>query len=159
VSVAAGAESGESITFKSRVDRWLAAVLIGGAAFAVFVVLFAIAAGVATSGPVALLSALLLAPIAIVGAGLPLWLLKSTRYEVTATHLKVVSGPFRWSIPIKDIGAITRTANPLSSPALSLRRLRIEQGRGGVIMVSPEDETGFLTALKERGWRGSAASR
>jgi len=159
VAVAARSESAGSLTFKSRVDRWLAAVLIGAAAFAVIVVVFAIAVGVVTSGPVALLSALLLVPIAIVGAGLPVSLLKSTRYEVTASHLRVVSGPFRWSIPIKDIGGITRTANPLSSPALSLRRLRIEYGRGGAIMVSPEDEAGFLRALEERGWRGNAASR
>ena len=49
MSVAAGVRGGESITFKSKVDLWLAAVLIGGAAFAVFVVLFTIAAGVAAS--------------------------------------------------------------------------------------------------------------
>jgi len=63
--------------------------------------------------------------------------------------LLVRSGPFRWRVPIADIVRITPTTNALSSPALSLDRLRIEYGRGSAIMISPRDKDQFLRDLEE----------
>jgi hypothetical protein len=45
---------------------------------------------------------------------------------------------------------VVPTRNPLSSPALSLDRLRIEYGQGRAIMISPADKGPFLRALEER---------
>jgi hypothetical protein len=61
--------------------------------------------------------------------------------------LVVRSGPFKWCIPIADITSITPTSNPLSSPALSLDRLRIEYGRGHLLMISPRDKEQFVRDL------------
>ena len=144
---------------RSKVDGWLSVALIGGAVFSVGIVLIVLGAGVASAGPQALWSGLVLIPIVIIGAGLPMWLLRATYYEVAASHLKVVSGPFRWTIAIAEINSITRTRNPLSSPALSLDRLRIQYGRGRAIMISPENEEVLLDALRQRGWRGEFATR
>jgi hypothetical protein len=52
---------------------------------------------------------------------------------------------------MRDIRTVTPTRNPLSSPALSLDRLRIDYGRGRRIMVSPRDPGAFLRELRRRG--------
>ncbi|MDO9478112.1 MAG: PH domain-containing protein [Pseudohongiella sp.] len=63
------------------------------------------------------------------------------------------SGPFKWRVPIKQITSITPTSSPLSSPALSLDRLRIDYGRGESIMISPKNKEQFIQDLNVR--RGS----
>jgi hypothetical protein len=131
------------LVFRSKVDGWLAAVMLGSAGVSVIVV---VAVGVAESP----LLALAVAPFVLIGAGLPVWLLRSTRYVFDDSNLHIRSGPFAWSVPLRDIRAVTPTRSPLSSPALSLDRLRIEYGRIGSIMVSPEDKQGFLAELRKR---------
>lgn len=81
---------------------------------------------------------------------MPLWVLTSTRYTLTATDLHVASGPFRWSVPLRDVRAVTPTRNPLSSPALSLDRLRIDYGRRRWLMISPIDKEGLVRELEAR---------
>ena len=89
-------------------------------------------------------------------AGLLLWLFLTTRYIVTDTHLLVRAGPFRWRVLISEITAITPTTSPLSSPALSLDRLRVEYGtRKWIgtpksILISPKDRDGFMADISER---------
>jgi hypothetical protein len=61
--------------------------------------------------------------------------------------LIVQSGPFKWKVPVAEITGITPTRNPLSSPALSLDRLRINYGDGNSLMVSPEDKEKFIADL------------
>ncbi len=58
---------------------------------------------------------------------------------------------FRWKININDITRIEPTHNPLSSPALSLDRLKIyymKDGRVATVMISPKDKEGFLNILR-----------
>ena len=52
---------------------------------------------------------------------------------------------------------IRPTRNPLSSPALSLDRLRIDYGSGRSIMVSPEDKDKFIGDIEDA--RRSVAAR
>ncbi|MES1147057.1 MAG: PH domain-containing protein [Solimonas sp.] len=129
--------------FRSKVDWWLACALLSSAGMSV-----AAAIGAAIAGSPYL--ALGVAPLVLIGGGLPLWLLRSTHYTFDDSHLHIRSGPFGWLVPLRDIRAVTPTRNPLSSPALSLDRLRIEFGRTGSIMVSPEDKDGFLAELRKR---------
>lgn len=126
--------------YASKVDSWLAAVL----GVAIVSSLWASRHLLLAGSPAAWLVAPL---IAGVGAGLPLWVLLDTRYTVDATHLRIRSGPFRWAVPIAGIVRIVPTSSPLSGPALSLDRLRIEYGRGASVMVSPHDRTGFMQAI------------
>jgi hypothetical protein len=84
----------------------------------------------------------------LITAGVPVWICTTTRYDLSRQSLIVRSGPFRWSIPLADIKSVTPTRNPLSSPALSLDRLRIEYGQGRAIMISPSDKGAFVRALE-----------
>jgi hypothetical protein len=81
-----------------------------------------------------------------------IWMLVfSTYYLIENNQLIVKSMIFRWKINISDITQIESTHNPLSSPALSLDRLRIyymKNGRMTSIMISPKDKEGFLNTLR-----------
>jgi hypothetical protein len=135
-------------TFPSKRDGWLVAVIwLAG-------VLLVVTAWIPiVAGPFGALRV----PLAIVHlgtAGFAFWVLYGTAYRVGERELLVRSGPFRWRIPIDAITTVTPTANPLSSPAVSLDRLRIayRAARGDrALMVSPADKAGFLAALAARG--------
>lgn len=134
--------------YRSKIDSWLLVVLV----MAMIVSLFAAATVLAVASPMARTGA---AFVAGIGAGLPLWLLLSTRYILGHGRLVVRSGPFRWHIPLTDITSITPTSNPLSSPALSLDRLRIDYGRGRSLMISPRSKAEFIRDV-EMATRGAA---
>jgi hypothetical protein len=82
-----------------------------------------------------------LAIVALIGS-----MLVGTHYTVAGDTLRVACGPFRWKVPIDAIQSVEATRSPLSSPALSLDRLRIHYGKRR-IMVSPSDKAGFLKAI------------
>ncbi|MDP5036983.1 MAG: PH domain-containing protein [Alishewanella sp.] len=126
--------------FRSKVDTWLGIVLVAAALAVLYGVIHSLNSG-DNADIVASLFALL------VSTGLPIWLINSTRYTLTEQQLLVQSGPFQWQIPIVQISNITPTINPLSSPALSLDRLRIDYGQGRSLMISPKQQQQFLQAL------------
>ncbi len=131
--------------FPSKIDGWLIPVmLIGfagilGALIAVMIT--------PTPWPVRVL-------IAVVMVGVLFLLfsvLRGTYYVVEHEELRVVSGPFRWRIPLADITGVEATRNPLSSPALSMDRLKVSYGKRKFVLVSPEDKAGFIRALRQDG--------
>jgi len=133
------------MTFRSKVDRWLVALIaaIVGGAF-VFVVI-----GIARDGgpKAALLAAVLLA---VVGLFI-ITTFRSTRYEIEGNTLTVRSNFLRWRIDIHSIDDVTPTHDPISSPALSLDRLRIhywKDGGGRELLVSPAEKEAFVEALR-----------
>ncbi len=134
----------QPIIFRSKVDTWLKVVLISSAIACAGAVLAPGLAG-------APLATLAVSPLLLLGVGLPVWLLNSTFYTLRERELEVRSGPFRWTIPLSDIQRVTPARSALSSPALSLDRLRIDYGRGRWLMVSPEDPAAFVALLEERG--------
>jgi len=129
--------------YKSKIDAWLGAILLA----AVIACLIAFAASLRTGSISAIAAAL---PALIIGSGLPLWLMTSTNYTLCNTTLLVKCGPLKWRVPIEQITTITPTSNPLSSPALSLDRLRIDYGRGQSIIISPKDKSQFIQDLESR---------
>jgi len=76
-------------------------------------------------------------------------ILRSTYYRIDGGTLVIRSSVFSWRVPVADIRSITPTRSALSSPALSLDRLRIDYGRKA-IMVSPEDPKRFIEALRAK---------
>lgn len=87
----------------------------------------------------------------IVGAGIPLWIMVSTKYIVENGNLKIISGPFSWIIPITSIKSVQESQSSAFSPALSSDRLEIEYGEDKVMMISPADKIKFMQKLdKER---------
>jgi hypothetical protein len=132
----------QPLVFRSRVDAWLGAILIGAIVVAVTAAIMA-----AWEGGRA---AMALVPLILLGCVLPVWVMLTTDYTLTETELRIRSGPFRWRVPLQDVRSITPTRNPLSSPALSLDRLRVEYGRSQWLMISPGDKERFLRELNAR---------
>jgi hypothetical protein len=125
--------------FRSKIDRWFMLTTAVG--------LTGIAVGLAATLSAAETAPFALAPAA--GAGLLLWILLGTRYDVDDTSLRVRCGPFRASVPLGSIRAIRPTRSALSAPALARDRLAIEHD-GGALVVSPRDKAAFIQAIQGR---------
>jgi membrane protein YdbS with pleckstrin-like domain len=128
--------------FSSKIDLWLLVVLLTAVAVCIWVI--------GDQWSVITSSHWLLGVSLVFGAGLPLWVVASTRYFLSDHTLRIRCGPLRIRVPIAGITAIKPTRNALSSPALSLDRLRIEYGAGRAVMISPEPRDEFLRQLEFR---------
>ncbi len=93
---------------------------------------------------------LLLALLTTLVAAVVVWIVLSTYYEFTADQLVAHSGPFSWRIPLEDVTAVRESNSVRSGPALSLDRLEIAWGGRHVLLISHEDKSGFLAALRRR---------
>lgn len=83
-----------------------------------------------------------------------LWLLAyPISYEITASALEIHSGILlHYRILLSSIVRVSPTRSPLSSPAWSLDRLRIDyikNGKKRVILISPKDKEDFLRELAQ----------
>jgi hypothetical protein len=139
----------------AKVDRWLAALIGGAALLEVAAGAVVLAAGLGAGAPDPQTS-LTVGPILVGGGGLlglALWGCYETRYEVTSSDLIVCFGPFRTTLPLDTIVEVFPTHNPLSAPAPSLDRLRINYRRksGGrwFALISPKDKEGFVRNLAD----------
>ena len=128
------------MTFKSAVDLWLLVIV----ALVVIISLGVSVRLVLQGSPAGYLRVI---GVLAVGIGLPLWLLYTTQYVAKGEILQIQSGPFKWTIPIASINQVVETSNPLSNPALSLRRLKIVYDNNKSVMVSPKDRDEFLVAI------------
>ena len=115
-------------------------VAIAGQVFALVAVL---------SGDAPASARLIVVPTTVLGALLIASILFRTHYTVSSGKVRIVSGPFAWTISIAEITDISESHSPLSSPALSLDRLRISYGRNKRVLVSPDDKKGFLKAIEK----------
>lgn len=136
-----------TVIHRSKVDGWLRSLFRCSQA----VTLVACTAILFAACRARDLAAMIL--VFLLGAALPWWVLRSTDYTIASDALTVRFGPFRWKIALADIQRVEPTTSPLSGPALSLDRLRIEYGKGRVMLVSPEDTERFLADLRARGAR------
>lgn len=78
------------------------------------------------------------------------WVTLATYYEFEGEALIAHSGPFSWRIPLKEISSVRESNSLRSGPALSMDRLEITHRNGRVLLISPEDKSGFLAALRRR---------
>lgn len=128
--------------YRSRIDSWLAIMMLLGAVISVAAAIYVLSQRVSGGLVIA-------AFISLIGAGLPVWILVGTTYRIDGRQLLVRSGPFRWNIDLKELKSIEPTRSMLSSPALSLDRLRISYGAGRSCIVSPADQQGFIAAVRK----------
>ena len=123
-------------SYNSKIDTWLAVVLIFAAFIPVFLVL-----------PIGLLThKYTILPVSILPMALMSLLVFPLKYEIGQRELRIRSGFIRYQVPFTEIREVTPTRSPISSPALSLDRLRIQYGRRA-IMISPDDKYAFLEDL------------
>ena len=129
--------------FHSKKDWWMTLIIFGTVAMSIAAIipLFFVELNVGTI-------------ITTFVIGLTVWLVLAiyfkTYYSVEEEVVRVVSGPFRWKIPINEITSIRQTKSILSSPALSMDRLEVKYGRYQYIIISPEDKHGFANEIVKR---------
>lgn len=127
--------------FRSKVDWWIRLLL----ALAIVGMFVGSAIAILEGADAVEITVTILASIA--GLAFVVWLLLGTAYTVDRGMLTVRAGPLRWKVPLDAITGVEATRSPLSSPALSLDRLRIRYGKNRRIMISPADKVGFLKAI------------
>jgi hypothetical protein len=131
--------------YPSKIDWWLAVILcVPPLAALTTCVVFALAS----------MTTELLVGVALVVLVLGIYfgLVFPMRYGLDDTNLLVRFGLCRQRIPLAEISEVTPTHNPLSSPALSLDRLRVQFGPGifKAVMISPADRNRFLDELAQK---------
>src|SRR3954449_4729145 len=136
--------SSPSLIFPSKVDWWIAALVIVPLGISMVVV------GSALGANPPLPALFLLVGIEVLVLALIVGTVRSTRYEVTDREVIVRSPPFRWRIEIESIESIRPSRSPASSPALSLDRLEIRYSGDRRMLISPRDREGFLAAVVAR---------
>src|SRR5262245_16056251 len=131
--------------YPSKIDWWLVPVLCVPPVAAVAV---CVAFALAGSTPGLLVGV----AVAVFVAGIYFGLVFPMRYGLDGTYLLVRFGVCRQRIPLAEISEVHPTRNPLSSPALSLDRLRVQFGQGifKAVMISPADRDLFLDDLAQK---------
>jgi hypothetical protein len=126
-------------TYSSRIDRWLLVALLLPLAPPLIV---HFAAPVHSDVRLVTLATFGLY-LAILGG-----LVFPMRYTVDASGIRIRFGLARMVIAWDQIDAIRPSSSPLSSPALSLRRLEISyrkpSGRPATVRISPVDREAFV---------------
>ena len=128
--------------FRSRIDAVIALILVTPICGVGYLL---VAGGRDGVGTPTLLVVTLAAVIALIG-----WIVLDTSYEVTESHLVVRSGPQRFRIPLTTIRRVRRCHTLIAASALSLCRLEIDYGRGGLAVISPDREREFLALLRKQ---------
>ena len=136
--------------FRSKVDSWFRVVIVFVIATELGVI---VGAAVSVRDPLTT-TGIILGSLAVLA--LLLSVLLNTSYTVDRGVLRARSGPLCWKVPVDQIQSVEMTRSPLSSPALSLDRLRIRYGKGRFILVSPADKAGFLRAIGRDGATNAA---
>lgn len=126
--------------FGTKVDAWIAAVIVLGT---VIPLVMLVVIGFQTH-QIGIIPAGFFAPILIGLFAIPI------KYELQSDLLLIQSGIIKYRVRYSDIELIEPTRNPLSSPAMSLDRLKIVYGKRKMIMISPNDRAAFLSEIKKR---------
>jgi len=125
-------------TYPSKVDLWILFVLVASPLLLIGLgFYFGDLAGMILV-PTGLLMAVIFAALAI-----------PCRYTLTDTLLIIRCGVLRERIELQNIRDAVPTSCPLSAPALSLKRVKIELDKG-FRLISPCDRERFICELKQK---------
>lgn len=128
--------------YRAKRDRWAVGVLSASVLLAVVGLIVVIAS------PLAGFTKAVFGLVVVVGGGFALLLLVHTYYDLGNGRLRVQHGVLRWTIPVKEIRAVSRVRSLASSAALSRDRLKVSYGNGyAFIEISPVDAKAFSRDL------------
>lgn len=127
--------------YPSRVDWWLAALLIGAPVFVMALGLHALSQSTG-AGAMLIVSGL------AVGALIAM-LAYPCVYTLTDEHLTIRAGLLNETLPLQRIRTVALSSSPLSAPALSLRRIKLTLDEGWRL-ISPSDRDAFIADLESR---------
>lgn len=134
-----------AVLYRSAVDLWLVLVIVGCEALVIWT---AIDAAIEKG---AIDWTTLLVAIGCSAIFIPLFDIKYVMYE---EHLLVSMSIFgKTRIAYKDIVDVKKSCNPLSSPAMSLKRVQIDYIENGVhrmTLISPKNREIFMKEIEDR---------
>lgn len=120
--------------YRSKVDIWLAVLIFG---------LFVYAA----------VEGIIAKDYEVLYVSLPVILLVISlywqiQYKIVNGQLEVKAGIFGTTkVPVAEIKSVHKTYNPLSAPALSIKRLEVKYGRFDCLLISPQNKKAFIKEL------------
>lgn len=121
-------------TYRSKIDWWLMLIVFAATGWPII-------DGIITGEPILIL-------IFVVINALLIWMFSSTNYTIDGGILLIRCGFFgKQKIVIGEIKSVKKTNNPLSAPALSLKRLEIKYGKFDSALISPKERAQFITHL------------
>ncbi|QFG00991.1 hypothetical protein PB01_20555 [Psychrobacillus glaciei] len=131
--------------FKSRKDWWLSIIVW-------IAMIFVLGSGVyvLVDKTLDILGFIITFSLSIILPIFILWMWLTTFYVIEDNNLIIRFGPFKRNIPLDNITSVEKTKNPLSSPALSIKRLEIVYGQYNSVLISPFDRKGFIKILSKR---------
>ena len=131
--------------FRSKKDWWLVAFVICMSGLLIQLLLTMQAKG--TLQQYSLHSAVYMLTIVVLW-----WPIFNTKYVIQSNQLHIRSLFLKWTIPLEQITKVTPTTNSVASPALSLKRLKVEyqqEGKSKFILVSPKHPQTFCQAIQQ----------
>jgi len=131
----------KSSIYPSKIDIWLAAILIAAPLVAIFIGIYVITIG-ENGGWIGIFTGVFMA--FIMGA-----LSIPCRYEIKEKEILIKCGLYEDRIPIGEIKKMFPTMNPLSAPALSLKRIQIETVHSSYL-ISPRDRETFIEEVNKK---------
>ena len=134
-----------AVLYRSAVDWWMALIIVG----CELLVIWAAVDAAMEKGAVDWMT--LLVAIGCSAIFIPMFGIKYVMYE---EHLLVSMSIFgKIRIAYKDIVEVKKSCNPLSSPALSLKRVQIDYIQSGVhrmVLISPKNREVFIKEIEDR---------
>ena len=130
-----------TIVYQSKIDWWIAVILILGPLTTLGLGCFILS----LHKPLGCIIIF----VAISAVLIIALLTMPCRYTLTDTDLKIQCGLIRQQIQLKNIQSVELSSNPLSAPALSLKRVKITF-ENGFQLVSPEDREGFIHEIRNK---------
>ncbi|HYK74828.1 MAG TPA: PH domain-containing protein [Pseudoneobacillus sp.] len=131
--------------FTSKKDWWLTAIVWGALLFAVVSGFYGIIENISSVGIL-----FVLFPLSVLLPFFIMWMWLTTYYILDDHNLVIKYGPFKNTIPLNSIKSVKKTMNPISSPALSLKRLEIAYGQYDFVLISPKDRDEFMRILTKK---------
>ena len=131
--------------YRSKIDIWLGVLLFGSMVLPIWLLID----DYIKDGHISIV--LLLTDILLLVLVLPLCFIKYSLYDEHLTISCGIYGTIR--IPYKSITSMKKTLNPLSSAALSMKRIQIDyvkEGSTGMILISPKHRGKFIAEIEKR---------
>lgn len=124
--------------YRSAIDWWVVGIILSVLALPVF---FPESSTIPERFPTLIVIAIVL--------GLMVLLTWPCHYILEDKHLHIRCGLIKRNIPYPEIRSVKKSVNPLSAPALSLRRVRIDYG-ASFTLVSPTERDKFIQELRRK---------
>ena len=138
-------KSQKGVVYRSKVDLWLGGILVGS----IIMMLWVSIAPIVKEGRADwfVIGTTVITLLII----LPLFAIKYVMYDDHLLISMSIYGKVR--VRYENIQKMTKTFNPISSAALSLKRLQIDYVENGVrqmILISPKDRDVFMDEIEKR---------